>query len=154
MEMLKKKMVDGGSRKKRSEGGKKKSSHYCWSFLDENWWLDDTDRSTKDVAYASGLLPNSQAKHGSNKASCARSVNISVGGLDDDDADAVNPYSPQKSSQTVKKVVEAGKRDLSRQNEVRTCIYYRFLMWVKRVLTPVQARSYCSQWGSWARQVQ
>jgi len=82
------------------------------------------DRSTKDVAYASGLLPDWNARPANNgPKKSSRQVDISCGGLEDDDADAINPYSAEKDnhSKALKKVVEVGKRDLSRQNEVRLC---------------------------------
>ena len=64
---------------------------------------DINDRSTKDVTYASGLLPdwNAHVKKSSHD------VNISSGGLNDDDADAVNPYltrnSKHNNSKSLKK---------------------------------------------------
>jgi len=75
------------------------------------------------TAFASGLLPDSghhAAKERSNKAS--RGVVVSAGGLEDADADAVNPYSTQGDtrSEDPRKITRSGnlKRDLSRQNTV------------------------------------
>ena len=83
-----------------------------------------SDRSTKDVAYASGLLPDWNARPANNgPKKSSRQVDISCGGLEDDDADAINPHSAEKDnhSKALKKVVEVGKRDLSCQNEVHLC---------------------------------
>ena len=82
---------------------------------------DINDRSTKDVTYASGLLPdwNVHVKKSSHD------VNISSGGLNDNNADAVNLYltknSKHKNSKSLKNVAGTGKRDLLHQNEVCLC---------------------------------
>ena len=92
------------------------------------------DRTTKTNTYASGLLPDWNkavtAKAPPKTQSSKRSrLEVVEAGLADSDADAINPFSSRDASNVQKpqtasnsKVV-ALKRDVSRQNEVRTQLW-------------------------------
>lgn len=87
---------------------------------------------TKAVAYASGLLPdgNKEAddkapvpRHSKTSKVASRYVEVEEidGGLNDSDAEAEENFNRDvlAMQQTDSKFLEASKRDLSRQNEVR-----------------------------------
>ena len=77
----------------------------------------------KDFTYTSGLLPDSrQCVAMKARGETSQRVSISFRGLNDDDAYAVNPYSAQKDTsqqKAARAAFEVGKRNLSRQNQVR-----------------------------------
>lgn len=78
------------------------------------------------MEYASGLRSDWKiATRKEPKKSTRNDVIVKDGRLDDDDADATNPFVvPEGSSKvstgrrSTRKVIENGKRDFSRQNEV------------------------------------
>lgn len=77
------------------------------------------------IAYTSGLLPDSNSEHRTAKEHSKKAsshVIVSAGGLEDDDADAVNPFSTKRDacSEDPRKIPDSRnlKRDLSRQNTV------------------------------------
>lgn len=82
---------------------------------------------TKKVTVASGLLPDWNSRGDAVKESPKKRTNvqISAGGLEDSDAEAVNPF-PKVSSKVVTedeltKGSQTTKHDLSHRNEVRIC---------------------------------
>ena len=81
----------------------------------------------KKVKFASGLLPDgNSAGHAAVKETLKKQthVQISAGGLEDSDAEAVNPFNKDSlksrsiTEDELKKGTLTAKRDLSRRNEV------------------------------------
>jgi hypothetical protein len=72
--------------------------------------ITDNHRS-KAITYASGLRCDWNDHAADSKKSLYSNINISFGGLEDEEANAVNPYLPQRDDQSkaTKKVLEAGK---------------------------------------------
>jgi hypothetical protein len=82
---------------------------------------------TKKVAFASGLVSDWKSRGDSLKK--RTNDQISAGGLDDSDADAVNPFPKESRKKLVAenekmKGSEIAKRDFSRKNEVRTLLSF------------------------------
>ena len=112
--------LNGG--KTKGKGGKK------WvpaqSFMDDVDWQDD--RTSKKANFASGLLPewNSEASSIKEPVKNQTHVQISAGGLNDSDAEAVNPFpSPSKTGpstlteEELTKGTQKSKQDRSCRNE-------------------------------------
>ena len=96
---------------------------------------------TKKVAFASGLCPdwNSGSDMRKGHPKKRTDVQILVGGLDDSDVEAVNPFSTSKSStlteEDLAKVGQRAKCDPSHRNDVNTSITSNctFLIWIHTV---------------------
>lgn len=86
----------------------------------------DNNRKAKKVTFASGLVPDWDSEGHAVKESLKKwtHVQISAGGLEDSDAEAVNPFpeGPLKSHSIAENELKKGtltaKRDLMRRNDV------------------------------------